>query len=95
VWDGGRVEREIEDKLAGLLTHMVNPIVDGMNLVAKEGPVVNERDGVLILSEGAGASEELGEAALIVSPYDLVDMAEAMHQALETWPKSVMMNYFL
>jgi trehalose 6-phosphate synthase len=61
---------------------LVNPIVDGMNLVAKEGPVVNERDGVLILSEGAGASEELGEAALIVSPYDLVDMAEAMHQAL-------------
>jgi trehalose 6-phosphate synthase len=53
-----------------------------MNLVAKAGPVVNERDGVLILSEGAGASEELGEAALIVSPYDLVDMAEAMHQAL-------------
>lgn len=95
MWDGGRVEREIEDKLAGLLTHMVNPIVDGMNLVAKEGPVVNERDGVLILSEGAGASEELGEAALIVSPYDLVDMAEAMHQALETWPKSVMMNHFL
>jgi trehalose 6-phosphate synthase len=61
---------------------LVNPIVDGMNLVAKEGPVVNEQDGVLVLSEGAGASEELGEAALVVSPYDLVDMAEAMHQAL-------------
>jgi trehalose 6-phosphate synthase len=61
---------------------LVNPIVDGMNLVAKEGPVVNEQDGVLVLSEGAGASEELGDAALIVSPFDLVDMAEAMHRAL-------------
>jgi trehalose 6-phosphate synthase len=61
---------------------LVNPIVDGMNLVAKEGPVVNEQDGVLVLSEGAGVSEELGESALIVSPFDLVDTAEAMHQAL-------------
>jgi len=61
---------------------LVNPIVDGMNLVAKEGPVVNEQDGVLILSEGAGASEELGEAAIMVSPWDVVDMAGAMHQAL-------------
>lgn len=61
---------------------LVNPIVDGMNLVAKEGPIVNERDGVLVLSEGAGASEELGEGALMVSPYDLVQTAEALHQAL-------------
>ncbi len=61
---------------------LVNPIIDGMNLVAKEGPVVNERDGVLILSEGAGASDELGGAALVVSPYDLVEMAESLHQAL-------------
>jgi trehalose 6-phosphate synthase len=61
---------------------LVNPIIDGMNLVAKEGPVVNERDGVLIVSEGAGASEELGEGALVVSPYDLVEMAEALHRAL-------------
>ncbi|NIN63583.1 MAG: trehalose-6-phosphate synthase, partial [Anaerolineae bacterium] len=50
---------------------LVNPIIDGMNLVAKEGPVVNEQDGVLVLSEGAGASEELGEGALVVSPYDV------------------------
>ena len=61
---------------------LVNPIVDGMNLVAKEGVIVNEQDGVLVLSEGAGANEELGDAALIVSPYDLVDMADAMHRAL-------------
>jgi len=61
---------------------LVNPIIDGMNLVAKEGPVVNERDGILILSEGAGACEELGEGALIISPYDLVETAESLHQAL-------------
>jgi trehalose 6-phosphate synthase len=66
---------------------MVNPIVDGMNLVAKEGPVVNEQDGVLILSDGAGASEELGEAALLVSPHDLVDMAEALHRGLVMSPE--------
>jgi len=61
---------------------LVNPIMDGMNLVAKEGPVVNERDGVLVLSEGAGAVEELGESALVVSPYDIVDMADSLHAAL-------------
>jgi trehalose 6-phosphate synthase len=61
---------------------LVNPIIDGMNLVAKEGPVVNEQDGVLVLSEGAGSSEELGEAALVVSPYDVVEMAEALHRAV-------------
>jgi trehalose 6-phosphate synthase len=66
---------------------LVNPIIDGMNLVAKEGPMVNERDGVLILSEGAGASEELAEGALMVSPYDLVETAEAMHQALLMSPR--------
>jgi trehalose 6-phosphate synthase len=66
---------------------LVNPIIDGMNLVAKEGPVVNERDGVLVLSEGAGASEELEEAALVVSPYDVVEMAEALHRALAMSPR--------
>lgn len=66
---------------------LVNPIIDGMNLVAKEGPVVNEREGVLILSEGAGACEELGERALIISPYDLVETAESLHQALVMSPR--------
>lgn len=61
---------------------LVNPIIDGMNLVAKEGPVVNERDGVLVLSEGAGSCEELGQAALVVSPYDVVGMAVSLHRAL-------------
>ena len=61
---------------------LVNPIVDGMNLVAKEGPIVNQRDGVLILSEGAGAHHQLGHAALSVAPGDVEGTAEALHAAL-------------
>jgi trehalose 6-phosphate synthase len=61
---------------------LVNPIADGMNLVAKEGVLVNQQNGVLILSEHAGASYELGENALLVSPFDVYSTAEAMHQAL-------------
>jgi trehalose 6-phosphate synthase len=61
---------------------LVNPIIDGMNLIAKEGPLVNERDGVLVMSEGAGALEELGHGALVISPYDVVGTADALHQAL-------------
>ena len=54
---------------------LVNAIFDGMNLVAKEAPLVNERDGVLILSENAGAHEELGEWALTVNPFDVAGQA--------------------
>jgi len=61
---------------------LVNPIADGMNLVAKEGALVNQRDGVLILSEHAGAFYELGEHALIVNPFDIYNTANAMHEAL-------------
>jgi trehalose 6-phosphate synthase len=61
---------------------LVNPIFDGMNLIAKEGPLVNEHDGVLVLSENAGAFEELGGWALGVNPFDLEDQAEALHRAL-------------
>ncbi len=61
---------------------LVNPIADGMNLVAKEGALVNERGGVLVLSELAGAFYELGEHALTISPYDVHSTAEALHQAL-------------
>jgi trehalose 6-phosphate synthase len=61
---------------------LVNPIADGMNLVAKEGVLVNRRNGVLILSEHAGAFYELGEHALTVSPFDVYGTAEAMHTAL-------------
>lgn len=61
---------------------MVNPIADGMNLVAKEGAVLNQRSGQIILSEEAGAAEELGDAPLLVSPYDVYDMREALRKAL-------------
>jgi trehalose 6-phosphate synthase len=61
---------------------VVNAIFDGMNLVAKEGPVVNTRDGVLVLSENTGASEELGAFAVSVNPFDIEAQAEAIHRAL-------------
>jgi trehalose 6-phosphate synthase len=61
---------------------LVNAIFDGMNLVAKEGSVVNTRDGVLILSENTGASEELGSFAVTVNPFDIEAQAVAIHEAL-------------
>ncbi len=66
---------------------LVNPIADGMNLVAKEGVLVNEKDGSLILSEHAGAFYELHEDALVVSPFDVHGTAEAIHQALTMPPE--------
>jgi trehalose 6-phosphate synthase len=62
---------------------LVNAIYDGLNLVAKEAPLVNERGGVVILSENAGSHEELGEWALSVNPFDVAGQAEAIHEALE------------
>jgi trehalose 6-phosphate synthase len=61
---------------------LVNPVADGMNLVAKEGPVVNERCGVEVLSERAGASQQLEKYVLIIAPCDVSATAEALHQAL-------------
>ena len=61
---------------------MVNSIFDGMNLVAKEGPMVNERNGVSILSENTGAHEELGEWALSVNPFDIKETADMIDKAL-------------
>ena len=61
---------------------IVNAMFDGMNLVAKEGPIVNERDGVSILSENTGAHEELGEFALSVNPFDIQELADMIHRAL-------------
>ena len=60
----------------------VNPVKDGLNLVAKEGPLVNERDGVLCLSPEAGAYDELGDAAVAVHPFDVSQSAAALHEAL-------------
>jgi len=61
---------------------VVNPVYDGMNLVAREGPCLNERDGVLVLSRNAGAAAELAPAALIVNPFDPAGTAAAIERAL-------------
>jgi trehalose 6-phosphate synthase len=61
---------------------MVNALADGMNLVAKEVPVVSDDGCALVLSREAGAYEELGEDAVTVNPYDVVDTARALHEAL-------------
>jgi trehalose 6-phosphate synthase len=83
------IELVIEDNFASSVAAykqfdalFVNAIFDGMNLVAKEAPLVNERDGVLILSENAGAHAELGEWALSVNPFDVAGQADAIHRAL-------------
>ncbi|HZD79798.1 MAG TPA: trehalose-6-phosphate synthase [Actinomycetota bacterium] len=62
---------------------MVNPIYDGMNLVSMEGPLLNRRHGVLILSRNAGAYWRLGRYAVAVNPFDLHEQAEAIEEALE------------
>ncbi|GGO46895.1 alpha,alpha-trehalose-phosphate synthase (UDP-forming) [Streptomyces lasiicapitis] len=61
---------------------LVNPIRDGMNLVAKEVPVVSDEGCALVLSREAGAFEELGDDALVVNPYDVSGTAQALHTAL-------------
>ncbi|GGW65953.1 trehalose-6-phosphate synthase [Streptomyces lucensis JCM 4490] len=61
---------------------LVNPIRDGMNLVAKEVPVLSEEGCALVLSREAGAYEELGADAIVVNPYDIVGTADALHRAL-------------
>jgi trehalose 6-phosphate synthase len=67
-------------RLADVL--LVNPIRDGMNLVAKEGPILSDHGCALVLSTEAGAAAELGEAAILVNPFDVTETAEALHEAL-------------
>ena len=66
---------------------LVNPIRDGLNLVAKEGALLNRRDGVLALSREAGAWEELSEVAMEVNPFDVADTAEVLAAALALSPE--------
>ena len=61
---------------------LVNPVFDGLNLVTKEAFLLNEHDGVLVLSENAGVHEELGEWALTVNPFDVSGQADALYAAL-------------
>jgi trehalose 6-phosphate synthase len=65
----------------------VNAIFDGMNLISKEAPLVNERDGVLVLSENAGAHAELGDLAVSVNPFDVQGQADALDAALRMPPE--------
>jgi trehalose 6-phosphate synthase len=61
---------------------LVNPIIDGMNLVAKEGPVVNKRNGILVLSRTAGAFEQLAKGSIPTSPTDVTETANALYTAI-------------
>jgi trehalose 6-phosphate synthase len=80
-----RVKDDFEAALAAYGLYdvlMVNPIFDGMNLVAMEGPLVNRRHGVLILSRNAGAHSRLGRYALGINPFDIGEMADAIATAI-------------
>ncbi len=61
---------------------VVNSVFDGMNLVAKESIIVNERDGVLLLSENTGSHDELGRFALTLHPFDIQQQADTIYEAL-------------
>lgn len=67
-------------RLADVL--LVNPIRDGMNLVAKEGPILSDRDCAVVLSTEAGAAAELGRYSLLVNPFDVTQTMHALHEAL-------------
>ena len=80
-----RLRENLEEAIAAYKHYdllMVNAMFDGMNLIAKEGPLVNERHGVSLLSENTGAHEELAEFALSVNPFDVQEQADAIHRAL-------------
>ena len=80
-----KLRDDLEEAVAAYKNYdvlLVNAMFDGMNLVAKEGPVVNGRYGVSILSENTGAHEELGEHALSVNPFDIQELADSIHAAL-------------
>ncbi|MEJ7823959.1 MAG: trehalose-6-phosphate synthase [Solirubrobacteraceae bacterium] len=85
-----KLRDDLEEAVAAYKNYdamIVNAMFDGMNLVAKEGPLVNERDGVSILSENTGAHEELGEFALSVNPFDVAETADSIHAALTMSPQ--------
>lgn len=80
------VEDDYQRSLAALSRYdvlLVNPVRDGLNLVAKEGPLINTRHGVLALSREAGAYDELGPAALEINPFDVSGTAAVLAEALD------------
>jgi trehalose 6-phosphate synthase len=85
-----KLRDDLEEAVAAYKNYdvlLVNAMFDGMNLVAKEGPLVNQRAGVSILSENTGAHEELGEFALSVNPFDIQALADSIHAALTMSPQ--------
>lgn len=77
---------DLPRSVAGLRRYdvlLINPIRDGLNLVAFEGPLVNEVDGVVALSTEAGASDQLSGVALDVHPFDISDTARAIAAGLD------------
>lgn len=67
---------------------LVNPLMDGMNLVSKEGPVLNKRDGILVLSRGAGSFEEMGDCSVAISdPRDMRETVAALERAIDMPPE--------
>jgi trehalose 6-phosphate synthase len=85
-----KLRDDLEEAVAAYKNYdvlLVNAMFDGMNLVAKEGPLVNEQGGVSILSENTGAHEELGEFALSVNPFDIQELADSIHAALTMAPE--------
>ena len=82
-------ENDYAQALAGLSIAdvvLVNPLVDGMNLVAKEAVVVSGKDAALVLSETAGAFDQMADGALAVAPVDVVGTADALAEALAMDP---------
>ncbi len=80
-----RIENNLSQAMAAYKLFdvlLVNPVFDGLNLVAKEGMLLNRHDGVLVLSEHAGAHDQIGEFALSVHPVDVEQQAEALYTAL-------------
>ncbi len=78
----GESERKAIAALKNFDVLLVNPVYDGLNLVSKEGALVNEVDGVIVLSENAGAHEELRGRVLSINPFDVEATAAAMYAGL-------------
>jgi trehalose 6-phosphate synthase len=79
-------ENNYPQAIAGMSLYdvlLVNSLADGMNLVSKEGPIVNQRNGVVVLSKGAGSYNELRKGVLGIEPLDVEGTAEALWQALQ------------
>lgn len=86
----GSLRLRIEDDFLGSIAAykqfdvlLVNALRDGLNLVAKEAPLINTRNGVVVLSENTGAFEELKDWVVPIDPFDVEGQAAALERALE------------